>query len=69
MSKKRKVTMCRPAERVQAASIQQHYTLFIENAHEHAGKITTAITGRWPDKLGSVPARSYHLPLEQIEAN
>jgi thioredoxin reductase (NADPH) len=52
-----------------AAGIQQHYTLFIENTHEHVGKITAAITGRWPEKLGSVPGRSYHLPFEQIEAN
>ena len=52
-----------------AAGIQQHYTLFIENAHEHAGKITRAITGRWPEKLGEVPARSYELTLERIESN
>ncbi|MCB0146957.1 MAG: NAD(P)-binding domain-containing protein, partial [Caldilineaceae bacterium] len=35
-----------------AAGIQQRYVLFIENSHEHAGKITRAITGRWPEKLG-----------------
>jgi thioredoxin reductase (NADPH) len=52
-----------------AAGIQQRYTLFIENSHEHVGKITAAITGRWPEKLGSVPARSYHLSFESIEAN
>ncbi len=51
------------------AGIQQRYTLFIENAHEHVGRITTAITGRWPDRLGSVAARTYALPLERIEAN
>ncbi|MEN9935661.1 MAG: hypothetical protein RLZZ387_2240 [Chloroflexota bacterium] len=52
-----------------AAGVQQRYTLFIENCHEHAGKITRAITGRWPERLGSVPARSYGLPIEQIETN
>lgn len=52
-----------------AAGIQQHYTLFIENAHEHVGKITQALTGRWPEKLGSVPARNYELALQQIETN
>ena len=52
-----------------AAGIQQHYTLFIENAHEHVGKITRALTGSWPASLGSIPSRSYHLALEQIEAN
>lgn len=51
-----------------AAGIQQRYTLFIENCHEHAGKITEAITGHWPERLGSgVIQRA--LPLEQIEAN
>jgi thioredoxin reductase (NADPH) len=52
-----------------AAGIQQRYTLFIENCHEHAGKITRALTGHWPDGLGSVPTRNYHLAFEQIEAN
>src|SRR5690606_10911219 len=51
-----------------AAGIQQRYTLFIENTHKHAGKITAAITGRWPERLGAVPARKYHLGLEKIEA-
>ncbi len=52
-----------------AAGIQQRYTLFIENAHEHAGKITRAITGAWPSTLGSIPGRTFELPFEQIEAN
>jgi thioredoxin reductase (NADPH) len=52
-----------------AAGIQQRYSLFIENCHVHAGKITQAITGRWPDKLAAVPARAYELPVEKIQAN
>ena len=52
-----------------AAGIQQRYTLFIENCHEHAGKIVQAITGRWPEQLGDVASRSYQLAFEQIEAN
>ncbi len=52
-----------------AAGIQQRYTLFIENCHAHAGKITRAITGRWPEKLGTIPARSYELPVERIQTN
>lgn len=52
-----------------AAGIQQRYVLFIENSHEHAGKITRAITGRWPEKLGDVRGRNYELELEAIEAN
>lgn len=51
-----------------AAGIQQRYTLFIENCHEHAGKITRAITGQWPVRLGS-PHRAVELAFEQIEAN
>jgi thioredoxin reductase (NADPH) len=52
-----------------AAGIQQRYTLFIENCHEHAGKIVQAITGRWPEQLGDAASRNYHLSFEQIEAN
>ncbi|MCB9137041.1 MAG: NAD(P)-binding domain-containing protein [Caldilineaceae bacterium] len=52
-----------------AAGVQQRYTLFIENCHEHAGKITRALTGEWPRTLGSIPARNYVLPFEEIAAN
>lgn len=52
-----------------AAGIQQRYTLFIENSHEHAGKITQALTGRWPSRLGDVATRNYQLSFEQIAAN
>jgi thioredoxin reductase (NADPH) len=52
-----------------AAGVQQHYTLFVENCHEHAGRIAMAITGSWPAQLGSVASRNYHLAPEHIEAN
>lgn len=52
-----------------AAGVQQRYTLFIENCHEHAGKITRALTGQWPRALGDVPARTYGLAFEQFAAN
>jgi thioredoxin reductase (NADPH) len=52
-----------------AAGVQQRYTLFIENCHEHVGKITAAITGQWPQQLGSIATRNYHQTLDQIEAN
>lgn len=52
-----------------AAGVQQRYTLFIENCHDHAGKIAQAITGVWPQALGSVQSRNYELRFEQIEAN
>jgi thioredoxin reductase (NADPH) len=52
-----------------AAGIQQRYTLFIENCHEHAAKIATAITGDRTPAVGDVAQRSYELTLEQIKAN
>ena len=52
-----------------AAGVQQRYVLFIENSHEHAGKITQALTGHWPAALGDAPGRNYTLALEKIEAN
>jgi thioredoxin reductase (NADPH) len=52
-----------------AAGVQQRYTLFIENCHEHVAKIVHALTGRWPSRLGTVSARTYALPFEQFEAN
>ncbi|MDQ4079016.1 MAG: NAD(P)-binding domain-containing protein [Chloroflexota bacterium] len=52
-----------------AAGIQQRYTLFVENSHEHVGKITADLTGHWPEKLGDVPSRTYQVAFEKIEAN
>lgn len=52
-----------------AAGIQQRYTLFIENCHDHAGKIARAITGRWPAALGNAAGRNYELAFEHIQAN
>ncbi len=48
-----------------AAGVQQRYSLFIENCHQHAGKIAQAITGRWPAGLGDTPG----LAFEHIQAN
>ena len=52
-----------------AAGIQRRYTLFIENCHEHAGKITAALTGHYPKELGTVPPRNYHLNFERYQDN
>jgi thioredoxin reductase (NADPH) len=52
-----------------AAGTQKKYTLFIENSHEHVGKIVQALTGCWPSRLGTIPPRRYDLPFEEIEAN
>lgn len=52
-----------------AAGTQKHYRLFIENTHEHVGKIALALTGRWPDKLGTIPERQYEQPFEKFQDN
>jgi thioredoxin reductase (NADPH) len=52
-----------------AAGSQKRYTLFIENCHIHVGKIATALSGIWPEKLGTIPSRRYDLPFEDIQAN
>lgn len=52
-----------------AAGTQLRYTYFIENCHIHVGRIVQAITGEWPQKLGTVPARQYELPEEKYQTN
>jgi thioredoxin reductase (NADPH) len=52
-----------------AAGSQYQYRLFIENTHVHVGKIALALTGRWPDQLGTIPERHYEPPFESYKAN
>lgn len=52
-----------------AAGVQQRYTLFIENCHEHAQKITRALTGRDAQATGSVAVRNYAMPFERYQDN
>ena len=52
-----------------AGERQEKYSLFIENTHVHVGRIVQHLTGRWPEKLGTVPARRYELPPEAFAAN
>jgi thioredoxin reductase (NADPH) len=52
-----------------AAGRQNRYTLFIENSHQHVGKIMQAITGQWPEQLGTIASRWYELPYDDIQAN
>jgi thioredoxin reductase (NADPH) len=54
---------------VAAAGSQSKYSLFIENSHEHVGKIARALTGKWPEKLGTVPERQYVVDIEKIRAD
>jgi len=52
-----------------AAGSQYQYRLFIENTHIHVGKVAQALTGRWPEKLGTIPERHYEPPFETYKAN
>jgi thioredoxin reductase (NADPH) len=52
-----------------AAGTQSHYRLFIENCHSHVGKIVQALTGKYPDKLGTIPERQYELAFKDFQAN
>ncbi len=52
-----------------AAGSQRHYQIFIENSHDHVGKIVCDLTGLWPEKLGTIPSRRYELAQEEFQAN
>lgn len=52
-----------------AAGTQKRYQLFIENCHEHVGKIVQHLTGSWPDALGTIAARKYSLQFEEFQDN
>jgi thioredoxin reductase (NADPH) len=54
---------------VAAAGTQSSYSLFIENTHVHVARIVRALTGEWPEKIGTVPSRQYDLPVEDIQTN
>ena len=52
-----------------AAGSQKRYSLFLENTHVHVGKIALALTGRWPERLGTIPERRYEAPFEAFRDN
>lgn len=52
-----------------AAGSQVRYKLFLENTHVHVGKIALALTGRWPERLGTIAERQYEPPYEKIQDN
>lgn len=51
------------------AGSETKYTLFIENTHVHVGRIVKNLTGRWPERLGTIPSHQYDLPFNEIQAN
>lgn len=52
-----------------AAGTQKRFRLFIENCHVHVAKITSAITGQVPEKIGTIPTRKYDLPFNDYRDN
>lgn len=52
-----------------AGGTQQRFTFFISTSHNHVGKIVKALTGRPPDKLGTVDARNNAVSWEEVKAN
>ena len=51
------------------AGTQLRYRVFIETSHVHVGRVVRHLTGRWPERLGTIPARRYELPFEDYQAN
>ena len=52
-----------------AGQRQEKYTVFIENSHVHVGRIVQALTGRWPERLGTITGRQYELALKDFQTN
>ena len=52
-----------------AGGRQQRFTFFISTSHNHVGKIVKTLTGRPPDKLGTVDARNNAVSWEEVKAN
>ncbi len=48
---------------------QSKFQYFISTTHNHVGKIVRAITGRVPEKLGSVPTRNNAVSWDEVKAN
>jgi thioredoxin reductase (NADPH) len=51
------------------AGSQTRYKVFIENSHHHVGKIVYKLTGKWPEKLGTIAERRYDLVFEDFQSN
>lgn len=48
---------------------QERFTTFISTSHDHVARIVKAITGQWPRRLGTVPARNNAVTWEEVKAN
>jgi thioredoxin reductase (NADPH) len=52
-----------------AAGTQSRFTTFISTSHDHVGKIVKALTGKPPNRLGTIPARNNAVTWEEVKAN
>lgn len=52
-----------------AGGTQERFTYFISTSHDHVAKISKAITGQLPTKLGTIPARNNAVTWEEVKAN
>lgn len=52
-----------------AGGSQQKFRYFISTSHDHVARICRAITGRLPERLGSVDARNNAVSWEEVKRN
>ncbi len=52
-----------------AGGTQERFTYFISTSHDHVAKITKAIVGKVPTKLGTIPRRNNAVTWEEVKAN
>ena len=52
-----------------AGGTQERFTYFISTSHDHVAKITKAITGQLPAKLGTIQGRNNAVTWEEVKTN
>ncbi|HSM57720.1 MAG TPA: NAD(P)-binding domain-containing protein [Candidatus Sulfomarinibacteraceae bacterium] len=52
-----------------AGGTQLKFEYFISTSHDHVARIIKALTGRLPDRLGTVDARNNAVSWEEVKAN
>ena len=52
-----------------AGGTQERFTYFISTCHDHVAKIVRAMTGRVPQRLGTIPARNNAVTYSEVKAN
>lgn len=52
-----------------AGGTQERFTYFISTCHDHVAKISKAITGQLPSRLGTITRRNNAVTWEEVKAN